>query len=405
MSKRIMRLLAVALAVLLVNASVAYAGASGTDATSPVTPTSSGPSDPALQGDSSSSTLDEEDDHQDAEDEDEPEDEADDQGSDEEDDALEAALEAQAEALDEVEEEMEDGVVITLPQDGSVTSDAAIDISGLVKDGYTVKVKVENAGGEQVLTVPVNADGTFNLADLPLEPGKNSIKLSVYDASGKKVGEVEKRIVKPGAAMAKLTDVKGNWAEDVIAKLVAMGIVNGTADGTFQPQEKVEGAQFIKMLSLAANLNTDNQAMKGFQDLPDGFWASQYIGAAESHGIVKGDNDEAFDPTQPLTRAQMAVLLIRALGLEDQAEALAEQSGATQFSDASSVPEWARGSVELAARLGLIKGMDDGTFRPNLPADRAQAAALIERFLQLKETVNPVQPATGTTTVETTATP
>lgn len=377
MSKRILRILAVALVALLVNASFAYAAASGTISTTPATPTSSDPSAP---------TLDEEDDHNDVE---EGDGQNNDQEAEQEDDALEAALKAQAGSLKEVDEEMEDGVQVTLPQDGSVTNDPAIDISGLVKDGYTVTVKVQNAAGEQTLTVPVNADGTFNLADLPLEPGKNSIKLSVYDASGKKVGEVEKRIVKPGAAMAKLTDVKGNWAEDVIAKLVAMGIVNGTADGTFQPQEKVEGAQFIKMLSLAANLNTDNQAMKGFNDLPDGFWASQYIGAAESHGIVKGDDDEAFDPTQPLTRAQMAVLLIRALGLEDQAEALAEQGGATQFTDASSVPEWARGSVELAARLGLIKGMADGTFQPNLPADRAQAAALIERFLQLKETATP----------------
>jgi len=383
MSKRIMRLLAVALVALLVNANLAYA------ATSTVTPPASSTttSDPALQNGTDNQTVEQEkDDEHDVENE---------QEAPEQEDEIDASLKDQADSIKEVDEDLGDGVQVTAPQDGSVTNDATIDISGMAKEGYTVIVKVENAAGEQTLTVPVNADGTFNLADLPLEPGKNSVEVQVYDANGNKVGEVEKRIVKPGAAMAKLSDVKDSWAKDTIAKLMALGIVNGTADGSFKPSDDVEGAQFVKMLALAANLQVDGQQMKGFADLPDGFWASNYIAAAESKGIVKGDDDKAFDPTQPLTRAQMAVLLIRALGLEDKAEALADKS-ASSFTDAASVPEWAQGAVELAAQLGLIKGMADGSFQPNLPADRAQAAALIARFLNLKETVNPSQPATPT---------
>ncbi len=399
MKKKIMPLLALALVVLLVNASLALADTGAGSGTTTTTGTNlqSGTTTPTIAGEGEEG--DKEDDAtevKDGEQEQEQEQEQD-LEAEQEDDGLEAALEASAGDVKEVDEEIEDGVQLTVPQDGSVTNAQTIDISGVVKEGYTVVVKVENASGEQTFTAIADASGAINLADLPLAPGKNKLEIVVYDATGKKVGEMEKRVVLPGAQLPTLKDVKNSWAKDTIAKLTALGIVSGNPDGTFKPGDDVNGAQFIKMLDVAANLQASGEQVQGFGELAKDFWANGYIAAAQSEGIVKGDDDKAFDPNQPLTRTQMAVLLVRALGLEDKAEALAGTNSA--FTDSASIPDWAQGYVELAVQIGLLKGMPDGSFQPNLPADRAQAAALIERFLNAKETL----PEDGTTSSATTS--
>ncbi|MHB9143951.1 MAG: S-layer homology domain-containing protein [Symbiobacteriia bacterium] len=395
MKKKIMPLLALALVVLLVNASLALADTGAGTGTTTTTGTNlqSGTTPPTITGEGEDGDKEEGDKEDDGT-------EVKDGEKEQEDDGLEAALEASAGDVKEVDEEIEDGVQLTVPQDGSVTNAQTIDISGVAKEGYQVVVKVKNASGEQTFTATADASGAINLAALNLAPGKNKLEIAVYDANGKKVREMEKRVVLPGAQLPTLKDVKNSWAKDTIAKLTALGIVSGNPDGTFKPDDDVNGAQFIKMLDGAANLQASSQQVQGFGELSKDFWANGYIAAAQSEGIVKGDDDKAFDPNQPLTRTQMAVLLVRALGLEDKAEALAGTNSA--FTDSASIPDWAQGYVELAVQIGLLKGMPDGSFQPNLPADRAQAAALIERFLNAKETLPAASTTSGTATSGTT---
>lgn len=105
-------------------------------------------------------------------------------------------------------------------------------------------------------------------------------------------------------------------------------------------------------------------------------------------GVVKGYPDGTFRPAAPVTRAETAALLVRALSL-----AAGPAPAAPTFSDLGP-DHWAFPVVEAAARAGLFKGFPDGTFRPGEPVTRAQAAALLLRL------TNATAPAVALPTLE-----
>lgn len=302
-------------------------------------------------------------------------------------------LQLQARELKQAQLRLREGVEVALPPDGAVTSDQALQIQGQVQAEYQVQVRLVTAAGEQMLQAMVGQDGSFTSPDLPLQPGLNQIRLQVRDQNGLMVAEAVRRIVRPGGELPPLPDVAGHWAEDAIVRMAALQVVSGYEDGSFHAADKVTGAQFVKMLAATAGLPEATEPTEGYEGIPAGNWANGYLGAAVRAGIVKGPEDPAFPGNGQATRAQMTVMLIRALGLEEEARQVAAESQLrTQFGDSEAIPEWARAAVALAYEKGLVSGLPDGTFRPDDPADRAQAVVLLLRFLDLYQTEAAVQP-------------
>jgi uncharacterized protein YkwD len=118
----------------------------------------------------------------------------------------------------------------------------------------------------------------------------------------------------------------------------------------------------LATVSLIAGMGTAARSeaapVPGFNDLdPDSTYKVQ---ALAERGVVSGYPDGTFRPANPVSRAEFAAMLCRAMGLEEEANA---KIGATGFSD---VPagNWASGYVNLAVEAGIVNGMGDGTFRP-----------------------------------------
>jgi len=93
-------------------------------------------------------------------------------------------------------------------------------------------------------------------------------------------------------------------------------------------------------------------------------------------GIVQGYSDGTFGPERKMTRAEMAVIIIRALALPPAADS------STRFADDSDIPAWAKPLVASAVELGIVQGRDDNRFAPNDTATRAEAVVLILRLLE-----------------------
>ncbi|MHA6481862.1 RCC1 domain-containing protein [Paenibacillus sp. strain BS8-2] len=108
-----------------------------------------------------------------------------------------------------------------------------------------------------------------------------------------------------------------------------------------------------------------------FSDIA-GHWAETNIEEAAKLGITGGYPDGSFQPEAQITRAEFAVMLANALKLEAIADSLA-------FTDWTSIGKWARTSVAANAEVGIIKGYEDGSFRPNASITRAELAVMIAR--------------------------
>jgi len=94
-------------------------------------------------------------------------------------------------------------------------------------------------------------------------------------------------------------------------------------------------------------------------------------------GVLTGYDDGTFKPENTITRAEFAAVVVRAKGLEAAAQA---SKGATAFSDVAA-GSWAAGYVNVASKMGFVKGMGDGTFAPNAPVTYEQAVTMVMRAL------------------------
>lgn len=180
--------------------------------------------------------------------------------------------------------------------------------------------------------------------------------------------------VVPAVTQAKvnLKDIQNHWAKAAIEKLLLLGAVSGYPDGTFKPDAKISRAEFVTMLVKAFNLTGGSD--QAFEDTAR-HWAKDYIATAAASGIVSGYSEQAFGPDDPITREQMAVMVVKAAKL---APAAGEQS----FVDSSSISAWAKEAVITAVKNGIMNGYPDNTIRPGNEASRGEAASLIANALK-----------------------
>lgn len=105
-------------------------------------------------------------------------------------------------------------------------------------------------------------------------------------------------------------DTKGHWAADAIATLKASGIINGYVDGMFKPNQTITRAEIVAMLSKV--MNTTLVKNDKFKDV-SGNWAEAEIDTLSDMGIVKGTADGSFKPNANATRSESLVMILRML--------------------------------------------------------------------------------------------
>jgi hypothetical protein len=175
---------------------------------------------------------------------------------------------------------------------------------------------------------------------------------------------------------------ENHWAWGEIKKLFALKIIGGYPDGTFKPENKVTRAEFAKILVKALGIPEETTGNPTFKDVSSAVWYFSCVQAAAKAGLVKGYPGNEFHPESLITREEMSVMLVRALGREKEGEEKAAES--LLFADAPQVAAWAKGAVVIAVKEGLLRGYPDNTLGPQRNTTRAETCALICRFLERK---------------------
>ncbi|MFC5471491.1 tail fiber protein [Cohnella suwonensis] len=181
---------------------------------------------------------------------------------------------------------------------------------------------------------------------------------------------------------AQFADLAGHWATAYTERFVGMKVIQGYPDRTFRPDETVTRAQFATMLAAALGLPATTGVTDFADDSEIPVWAKSAVSAAVKAGLVGGYSEQGvvrFKADQTISRAEMAVMIARALGAEENVA----ESGAGRFTDAAAIPEWAQAPIEAAVSAEILNGYEDGTFRPDHKATRAEAAAMIYKLLEV----------------------
>ncbi|MDZ8029810.1 DUF1565 domain-containing protein [Nostoc sp. DedSLP04] len=182
--------------------------------------------------------------------------------------------------------------------------------------------------------------------------------------------------VPPGGAVA-FKDVPANyWAKSYIEALASQNIIAGFPDGSFKPNEPVTRAQFATIVTKALTPPTKRPAIK-FKDVASNFWAYAAIQSAYQGQFVSGYPDGTFKPQQQIPRVQALVSLANGLGLT-----ASNQNVVSFYTDAAQIPNYAIAPVAAAtARQLVINYPTAKQLNPNREATRAEVAAFVYQAL------------------------
>ncbi len=257
------------------------------------------------------------------------------------------------------------------------------DAVGDTYDLYTqpVKIQVQNDVTTETITETIteattptaNAAPTPESTALVTLPQESTAPTATYTPAP--IVKVEPTPNIPSADYSK--EIKGHWAEQSINELSEKGLISGYKDGTIKLNKLITREEFIKLLLTAAGYEPSKEKKSSFADNDKiSKWALGYIIKASEMGIINGYKNNEIMPKAYVTRAEMAVMAMKAFGYEKTVNTLPE------FIDTKKVPAWAAGYINKAYELDIIKGYKGNEIRPNTKLSRAEAFAVIERCME-----------------------
>ncbi|ASS87130.1 amylopullulanase [Geobacillus lituanicus] len=226
----------------------------------------------------------------------------------------------------------------------------------------------------RAVAVRLNEDGTVTAVPT-LFVGNKAIIKSLTNST---------YIVVEGSASFR--DTTTHWAKQYIETLAAKQMVKGISVTTYAPNAEMTRAQFAVLLARALGLPSAVYDGR-FKDVKGEEWfarTGEWM-AAVQYGIIQGKRNRTFGPDEPITRAQAAVMIERAMKLPfvqydfaqlDQKKTLAD------FKDQGQIGSWAKEAVETIYQAGIVHGKANGDFGPNEGVTRAQMAKILYGFLK-----------------------
>ena len=188
---------------------------------------------------------------------------------------------------------------------------------------------------------------------------------------------------------ASMTDISGHWAWEHISWAMTENLMNGVSGSAFDPDGTMTRGMFVTSLGRLAGIDpeayTNDYLSNLYADVDAGAYYAPYVNWATRYGIVNGKGG-GFAPDEPITREDMAVILIRYASIYNYNLTSVGGGIAGSFQDSWSVSDYARDSVESLRSTGILNGTTnpDGTtsFRPRDTATRAEGATVLRRLSQ-----------------------
>ncbi len=186
-------------------------------------------------------------------------------------------------------------------------------------------------------------------------------------------------LAESGAWVPTFEDVaSSSWYYSDVQYAVQSGLMEGVSDKSFAPDAEISRAMLIEVLYRLDGSKKAEKPAK-FTDIDSSALycdAAQWAGA---NGVVIGYGDGVFGPEDNVTREQMAAIFQRYAKYKGRNTDNAADISA--YTDASQISDWAKNAMGWAIYGGLINGTDSSTLSPEDFATRAEAAAVLKRYV------------------------
>lgn len=176
------------------------------------------------------------------------------------------------------------------------------------------------------------------------------------------------------------TDTVNHWAKNDIDFAVSRGLFRGTSADTFSPEDAMTRGMFVTVLGRLATAEVKQYGQSRFVDVSNNAYYMGYVEWASENGIVSGIGNGAFAPNRPITREQLAVMMLnyaKTFGIP-----LPNVQEAMDFADNADISAYAKEAVKQMQMAGILSGKSGNRFDPKGTATRAEVAAVLHRFAE-----------------------
>ncbi|WP_202708159.1 S-layer homology domain-containing protein [Sporosalibacterium faouarense] len=173
-------------------------------------------------------------------------------------------------------------------------------------------------------------------------------------------------------------DIQSHWAHDCIITLIDYDIIKGYPDGTIRPENYVTRQEVAALIGRALGVEEDNSKEPKYSDVIPG-WVKGYVNTLTEMGIFKGYPLNQFKPDRNISREEMVAVLIRAFKLED------EKVFNLEFEDKDEIGQWALEYIRAGVQNNVVTGYPDNTFKPKESITRGELFTLLCKVLEYHE--------------------
>lgn len=173
-----------------------------------------------------------------------------------------------------------------------------------------------------------------------------------------------------------------DWFYNDVVEVYTRGIMDGHSSFVFAPRTVMTRAEFVELAAKLAGVDTsgmESQAAERFSDVEADDWFASCIGWSSEIGLVTGYDDGTFCPNKPITRQELAIMIVRFLKYKN-IDTTYESALTEQFADRDEFPKWSAGDIDTVRRIGIIEGDEHSCFNPKKSATRAEIAATALRI-------------------------
>lgn len=175
-------------------------------------------------------------------------------------------------------------------------------------------------------------------------------------------------------------DVNANhWFHGAVDYVLEHGMMASVSAEQFAPSMTTSRSMIVTILYSMEK----KPAASGndFNDVDGGAWYANAVNWAADQGIVGGYGNGRFGPNDPITREQLAAILMNYA--KQKGYDVSDRGDLSKFSDADQVSDWAKDALSWANYNGLISGKGNGIVDAKGQATRAETAAILTAFCQL----------------------
>lgn len=179
-------------------------------------------------------------------------------------------------------------------------------------------------------------------------------------------------------------DLSSHWSKEAVNDMGSRMIVNGDGSGNYNPDKPITRAEFAAVIVRALGLSQGSEE-SSFSDVALDDWFNGYVDTATEYEIIKGYDSTSFGPNDKITREQAMTMLSRAMKITKLGSGVTDGSVTAllaSYTDSATASSYAMESIAACINVGIVTGTSTSTVAPKSYVTRAEVAVMVSRLLK-----------------------